>query len=36
MRRTALVATLEHALAVAEREWAARLAARKSRGDSDH
>ncbi|MET9844055.1 hypothetical protein ACFZC6_38555 [Streptomyces ossamyceticus] len=36
MSRTALVATLEHALAAAEREWAARLAAMKSRGDSDH
>lgn len=36
MSRTALVDTLERGLAVAEREWAARLAAMKSRGDSVH
>jgi hypothetical protein len=36
MSRTALVATLEHSLAAAEREWAARLATMKTHGDSDH
>ncbi|MCL6731797.1 hypothetical protein [Streptomyces neyagawaensis] len=36
MSRAALVDTLERGLAVAEHEWAVRLAAMKARGDSDH